>query len=1040
MNVMMQGVAVMERDGTPSPSLFRGRVPVTRSSVEYMAGPGPRAGGAVVGESHPRRGGNGTGVLATDFAHGAGREARLRGPHPERRAPPRLPAGLPGCDATSSPGAPRRGPGAVLTALRLLPALVLAACVLVGGPAAAEVLVRNTDKLATSAQLTVETAQPLAQGFMTGPDRYTLTSVDFAFVGTGTLTGTDLTASIWTADTGTPPSPHSKLVDLTNPMSISRCSNDTCLFNTSISYSAYSGTPTVFLVASSTTLAADTRYFVVLTYAGAGDQYLYSVGDNAETSSRGWTIDDDSLEGNATPATSWTTESNSLLFRINGEVRLPNDAPTASDGMVGTNEDTDYTFEATDFSFFDTDATDTLASVKITGLPLPTSGTLSVDGTTIVAGDLPMEVTRADIDAGKLKYTPPLNNSGLVRFSFKVSDGKDDSMSAYVMTVTITAVNDPPTVANPIPDQMATVGRPFSYPFPLDTFGDVDAGDTLTYTATTAADAALSTTWLSFDATSRTFSGTPTAAGTLSVKVTATDGESASVSDTFDIVVSAPPAHCNATDPLELWCATMTVGTGTGVGTSFFGYFVPIMGTGFGSVAPSLRFSYRTAMIDVTTLNYDTTVGSLLRFVVGYAGGTTPDDGLLGASSFSLEIGTGGTKKSFAIDNPGTGSRFEFADHGLSWAVGDTVPVKLLRSPPRVANKIPNQTATADNEFSYTFPANTFFGAGDTPVYTATKADDSALSATWLSFDAGTRTFSGTPMSADVGTLSVKVTATDSTDLSVSDTFDIVVNAELADQTASVAEAFRYTVPANIFGGSSTTGTLTYTARLANGRALASNAQLAHGRVKPGWLRFNGSTRTFSGTPLPGSDGTLSVRVSAYDGAGARFSATFDITVVVDSGLVGNFTRPGTSGRRLEWFDHAQKFTTGADTAGYTVTSIDVLLRDVHSNSNFPTIEIRSGATLPGSNVGTLVTPTSGASGGDKPYRYTAPANLALSANSYWIVMTGGPASTARTTGWTLIDPGSAPGWSIESGTWRSNIQGGAPVRTRAPRRSGSTA
>ena len=42
-----------------------------------------------------------------------------------------------------------------------------------------------------------------------------------------------------------------------------------------------------------------------------------------------------------------------------------------------------------------------------------------------------------------------------------------------------------------------------------------------------------------FHAATRTFSGTPTAAETVSVKVTASDA-SDSVSDTFDIVVSGP--------------------------------------------------------------------------------------------------------------------------------------------------------------------------------------------------------------------------------------------------------------------------------------------------------------------------------------------------------------------------------------------------------------------------------------------------------------------------------------------------------------------
>ena len=92
-------------------------------------------------------------------------------------------------------------------------------------------------------------------------------------------------------------------------------------------------------------------------------------------------------------------------------------------------------------------------------------------------------------------------------------------------------------MANPIDDQTATVGTALNFTFPTNTFADTDAGATLTYTAAQSDDSALPS-WLSFDAATRTFSGTPTAAGTVSVKVTASDGTD-SVSDTFDIVVSA---------------------------------------------------------------------------------------------------------------------------------------------------------------------------------------------------------------------------------------------------------------------------------------------------------------------------------------------------------------------------------------------------------------------------------------------------------------------------------------------------------------------
>ena len=104
------------------------------------------------------------------------------------------------------------------------------------------------------------------------------------------------------------------------------------------------------------------------------------------------------------------------------------------------------------------------------------------------------------------------------------------------ITIKGTITNSAPTVATEIPDQTATTGTAFSYQVPAATFADADS-DTLTYTATLADDMALPS-WLSFDAATRTFSGTPTAAETVSVKVTASDA-SDSVSDTFDIVVSA---------------------------------------------------------------------------------------------------------------------------------------------------------------------------------------------------------------------------------------------------------------------------------------------------------------------------------------------------------------------------------------------------------------------------------------------------------------------------------------------------------------------
>ena len=226
-------------------------------------------------------------------------------------------------------------------------------------------------------------------------------------------------------------------------------------------------------------------------------------------------------------------------------VAAPNTPPSASDGTVTTNEDTARTFAAADFNFLDTDPGDTLESVEIITLPASGTGTLALSGTPVTAGQ---EIAEADI--GTLTYTPPANanGAGYASFTFKVNDGTVDSSSAYTMTINVTAVNDAPTVATAIPDQTATAGTAFRYQVPTTTFNDADTGDMLSYAATQA-DGTNLPTWLGFTAGTRTFAGTPAATDveTVSVTVTATDSNSGTVSDDFDIVVRpAAPAGLTA--------------------------------------------------------------------------------------------------------------------------------------------------------------------------------------------------------------------------------------------------------------------------------------------------------------------------------------------------------------------------------------------------------------------------------------------------------------------------------------------------------------
>ena len=132
--------------------------------------------------------------------------------------------------------------------------------------------------------------------------------------------------------------------------------------------------------------------------------------------------------------------------------------PTAANGPVTTNEDTDHTFAAANFSYSDTDG-DPLASVKITGLPAAGRGALTLNGTAITSANLPKTVTATELTGGGLKYAPPANanGAGYASFKFKVNDGTADS-AEYTITINVTAVNDPAT-GTPTISGTAQVGQ-----------------------------------------------------------------------------------------------------------------------------------------------------------------------------------------------------------------------------------------------------------------------------------------------------------------------------------------------------------------------------------------------------------------------------------------------------------------------------------------------------------------------------------------------------------------------------------------------------
>ena len=102
-------------------------------------------------------------------------------------------------------------------------------------------------------------------------------------------------------------------------------------------------------------------------------------------------------------------------------------------------EETAYAFTAADFSFSATTDGDTLASVR--ALTLPADGTLALSGTAVTVNQ---SVTKAQIDAGNLTYTPAADGygSGYASFLFRVSGSTEASTLAYTMTIDVTGTQD----------------------------------------------------------------------------------------------------------------------------------------------------------------------------------------------------------------------------------------------------------------------------------------------------------------------------------------------------------------------------------------------------------------------------------------------------------------------------------------------------------------------------------------------------------------------------------------------------------------------
>jgi hypothetical protein len=399
------------------------------------------------------------------------------------------------------------------------------------------------------------------------------------------------------------------------------------------------------------------------------------------------------------------------------------------------------------------------------------------------------------------------------------------------LQVNVTPGAAPPTVTAQTPTQTWKQNQVVSFTLAANTFTDPQQ-EALTYTATLANGQALPS-WLKFNATTRSFTGTvPALSSGLSVQVTATDTSGLSTSETFAVSTPASAPIISAQTPAQTWKQAQAVS--------------------FTLAANTFTDPQQETLTYTATLANGQALPSWLSFNAA----TRTFTGTVPSLTSGLSI------KVTATDTSGLSASETFA-------VSTPASAPVLSS---ISAQTPSQIWKQGQAVSFTLAANTFTDPQhEALTYRATLASGQALPS-WLSFNATTLSFTGTVPALTSG-LSVKVTATDTSGLSASETFAVstlasapVVSAPTPAQTWQQGQAVSFSLAANTFTDPQQEA-LTYVATQANGQAL------------PSWLKFTASTLTFSGT-VPTSATALSLKVTATDKSGLSASETFAASII----------------------------------------------------------------------------------------------------------------------------------------------------------------
>lgn len=203
---------------------------------------------------------------------------------------------------------------------------------------------------------------------------------------------------------------------------------------------------------------------------------------------------------------------------------------------------------------------------------------------------------------------------------------------------------------------------------------------------------------------------------------------------------------------------------------------------------------------------------------------------------------------------------------------------------PEAIGDLESQQANSNQAWQYVIPVDAFRDIdGDVLTYTVTLADGSPLPS-WISFDAASRTLSGTPDNNVVGDLSLKVTATDTGGLSANQALTLTIAAAgnqapefsgilpdlmmapLYDDPYMPSMPMQFWLPSYSFSDP-------------DGDMLNYSLTLADGSELPAWLQFDPYGMTLSASPGQNDIGLINLRLTATDGGGLSNSQTFSLRV-----------------------------------------------------------------------------------------------------------------------------------------------------------------